>query len=337
MNRSSTIYLFVDRVNNKFPGFSKIIENIKKYIPNTNLIHELDRIHPDEIILPMGIAGAWKLIKKKLPTRLAFIIDSPTLAMIGAIKFYFSQGEYLSRRVLIYALKYIKYSYLEFVVIRKYKYIIVVSEHDKNYLSRKYRSDKIRVISNGVDLPNNHFDKIVNFSNSIGVLSFWGAGGIDDIDWFVKSYLPKLRHDFPNLKFVTAGRGATNETIRYFDKHNIVYLGELDDLGQFFNTIDIMISTKRQECGILNRILDAFAYQKIVLGYGSNLLAFSNLKNGYFAFSSYEDFRYHFEYIKSHKDEIALMTRNAYNYVKQNHSWRKNYEGLQQLIKEAAN
>ena len=63
---------------------------------------------------------------------------------------------------------------------------------------------------------------------------------------------------YPQLKVIAAGRGADNTVKEYFDRNRIIFLGEVENLCDFFNSIDIYITTVRKECGILNKVLDAF-------------------------------------------------------------------------------
>jgi glycosyltransferase involved in cell wall biosynthesis len=333
MSHSKFIYFLIDKQHIKFPGFSIITTHIENLIPEAKIVYTLNGLKITDTIIPLGIVSAIKVLNSKFLAEVAFIVDPPTLAMKGGLSFYFSQGEYFTKRNLIYLLKYIKYAILEFRVIRKYKKIIVVSNHDQIYLKNRYLTDKIEVVTNGVDLPNN--DKVVSikkFDYTIGSLSYWGTGGIDDIDWFVKSYLPKLRAVFPNLKFITAGKGATPLTLSYFEKHNIIHLGEINELNSFFDKVDIMITTKRQECGVLNKILDAFAHKKIVLGYEPNFYAFYPFNDGYFTFKTYEEFIRKFEQIRLNPIIVHEMTEKSYQYIIEKHSWELNYKRLLNII-----
>ena len=113
-------------------------------------------------------------------------------------------------------------------------------EH-KKYLERKYKKANFYTVTNGVVLPSEDCIKEKQFGYTLGILHYWGCGALIEIDWFVKSYLPKLRLKYPQLKVIAAGRGADNTVKEYFDRNRIIFLGEVENLCDFFNSIDIYI------------------------------------------------------------------------------------------------
>ena len=86
--------------------------------------------------------------------------------------------------------------------VEKYKKIIVVSSHDQKYLERKYKKANFYTVTNGVVLPSEDCIKEKQFGYTLGILHYWGCGALIEIDWFVKSYLPKLRLKYPQLKVI---------------------------------------------------------------------------------------------------------------------------------------
>ncbi len=107
---------------------------------------------------------------------------------------------------------------------------------------------------------------------------------------------------------------------------------ELDSLDEFYNEIDIYITTVRKECGILNKVLDSFAHKKIVVALQHNMLAFRELKNGFLTYNSIEELISKIEFIRDNQEQINIMTKNAYDFILTEHSWEKNYSKLNDII-----
>jgi hypothetical protein len=58
LKNSKIIYYYIDTINQKFPCYSKIIDNIILQIPNAKIITTLNGISKSDIIVPIivGIA-----------------------------------------------------------------------------------------------------------------------------------------------------------------------------------------------------------------------------------------------------------------------------------------
>jgi glycosyltransferase involved in cell wall biosynthesis len=333
MLKNNISYCFyVDKINEKFPGLSKLIFQIKLNFDNVSIINDLDEVDSYKEIIPLGTVAAHFYLKKFKKGKVAFIIDAYTLGFLSVAKFYIKRKDFFNKHLFGALLRYIKYYFIEKNIIRNFEKVIVVSEHDAFYLKKKFQCSNIEVVSNGADFPDLSLKKNKDFDFSLGILAYWGAGSIKDVNWFIEDYYPKLRNIFPEIKLITAGRGANAETLAYFKKNGIIHIGEIDSLWEFFNNIDIYITTLRKECGILNKVLDAMAHEKIVLGLNHNLYAFKNLKNGFITYNSFDELVQAIEKIRDNKIKIEEIQRNAYNYVKNHHNWQCNYNRLKDIL-----
>lgn len=326
-------YIFyVDKINEKFPGISKIIDNIIPVFKTIKVVNSLEGItENNKEIVPVGTVAAYFYLKKYSEGGVAFIIDAYSLGYLSISKFYFRRGNILNKYFIGAALRYVKYYFIEKRIIKRFDKIIVVSEHDADYLRKNFKTNKVAVVANGVDPVDQTKSQSKDFDFTFGILSYWGAGSLKDVNWFIEDYMPKLRLRYPNIKLVTAGRAADDTTLRYFKEHGVDHMGEVEDLWQFFNRIDIYITTLRKECGILNKVLDAMMHKKIVVGLEHNMYAFKNLKNGFYTYKNIDEL---YEVI----DEIIAepyqkeKIENAHSYLLENHDWVKNYSRLKEMI-----
>jgi glycosyltransferase involved in cell wall biosynthesis len=327
-----TYYFFVDKVNEKFPGLSKLIYQIRVSFSNVEIINDLNDVSVERKIIPLGPVAAHYYLKQFKKGEVAFIIDAYTLGFWSVAKFYVKHKRFFNKHLIGALLRFIKYSYIEKKIIKSFKKIIVVSEHDAQYLRKRFNCSNIEVVSNGADFPDIELKRKKEFDFTLGILAYWGAGSIKDVNWFVEDYFPKLKMKFPEINLITAGRGANEETLEYFKKNGINHMGEIDDLWKFFNGIDIYITTLRKECGILNKVLDSMAHQKIVLGLSHNLYAFKNLKNGFLTYSNYDELVLEIEKIRDNHILKNEIEQNAFNYLQINHNWQKNYRKFKEIL-----
>ena len=326
------LYVYIDPINIKFPGFSIIANRMVRYIPNCEIIDNLSKCNKSDWILPMGIVAGLNLLKEGGHCNTIFLVDALTLGFKSTIKFSWKYSSIFKKSCIFDVLRLIKYIPIERKIVEKYKKIIVVSSHDQKYLERKSKKANFYTVTNGVVLPSEDCIKEKQFGYTLGILHYWGCGALIEIDWFVKSYLPKLRLKYPQLKVIAAGRGADNTVKEYFDRNRIIFLGEVENLCDFFNSIDIYITTVRKECGILNKVLDAFAYKKIVLGLEHNMYPFSSIKDAYLTYHNYQECEDAIKYIANNSQEIRQKTLIAYRYVQEQHNWEKNIKLLEQII-----
>jgi hypothetical protein len=77
----------------------------------------------------------------------------------------------------------------------------------------------------------------------------------------------------------------------------------------------------RKECGILNKVLDAFVNRKIIIGFEPNMKAFSDLHNGFMTYNNARELIAGIEYIRDNPVDITIIENNAYQYVLSNHNW----------------
>jgi glycosyltransferase involved in cell wall biosynthesis len=333
MSESNTNYIFfVDKINERFPGLSKLIEQVRNTFHNVHVINDLDGIDDAKEIIPLGTVAANFYLKKYKKGEVAFIIDAYSLGFYSVSKFYLKIRMYFNKHLIGAILRYFKYYLIEKKIVKNFKKIIVVSEHDAKYLNNKFNCYNVEVVSNGADYPDLSFRKKKEFDYTMGILAYWGASSIRDVNWFIEDYFPRLKQIYPKIKLVTAGRGASPEIVNYFKMNGVTYLGEIENLWDLFNNIDIYITTLRKECGILNKVLDAMAHKKIVVGLQHNLLAFQNLKNGFLTYNTFDELVEAIEKIKNDEKLVKSIETTAYNYIQLHHNWSNNYEKFKEII-----
>lgn len=337
------ILFYADAVNLRFPGYRKILEPLLARLDGEIITHPDEarqRRNSDIVIIPFGVITSYQCAGDNLD--LSYLVDAPSLCFKSVALFYVRRRRFWHPELWFNILRYIKYLRYESKIIHSYRLVFVASHHDAAYLNNKYKQNNVVAIENGVTLPVSNSIRprsTVDPGNiRLGYLNFWGAGRPYDFEWFVEDILPILRKKFPGLSFVVAGRGIGPELEAYFRYHGVDNLGEVDNLGDFFDIIDIFVTSVRKECGILNKVLDAFAHQRIVIGYEGNMHSFpANVAPFFYTYRNATELIYNIQRILSHPDEVEQRVDHALAYLKEHHDWDKQSSRFRECIEQLRN
>lgn len=326
-------------------GIKVIIKNIQKKLTGVDIHVEsnINKALEYDVILPYGVLASYDVYSKdKSKCTLSLMVDAESLTNIS--KFHYLVNK---RRVVPFKerykelLRYFYHLYMERKIFRTYKKILLVSYYDKSYfekslLTSKY-ADKIVVVPNGVNIPNEKKSKRKQDESIVlGFLSeWWNASG--DLTYERKCFLEYVWKDAvrvnPNLKLVMCGRGMSEKQKDLFKKYpNVVGIGEVEDLIDFYNQIDASIIVNVKHAGILNKALDSFAYKCPLIGEDHNFWAFKNIPNCYYTYTDGKSLAESAERIVEDEKETENKVDKAYKYVVENHNWDNNYKPLISII-----
>lgn len=323
------IYIYARQ---KAHGIKVIVENLKEAFLrkgiDSEIIDTISERNKDDIIIPYGVKEANDIINSGNSCKIAFSADAITLGFQNKIKHYLRIGHVFNYDFIYSIYAYLRYSPLEKRMIRFFDKCIFVSPVDINYMISKTKENKEKFLyaQNGIYIPNEiQHNKFTKFR--IGILSPWVSKQItEESRWFIVNYFKKYSKENENVELILAGRGPR---IRQFEGlHNVKVIGEVDSLEDFFSNIDIMISSNPKGCGILNRVLDSFAYKVPVLGVPGSFTGFPNSDNCYYTFNNYTEFRSVLNKIIERKEELIEIANNAYVYITKNNNWNLIYDKL---------
>lgn len=307
---------------------NNLIEAFKRKGFECERIESLEGRTSNDFIIPYGVMEANELIDSGLPTRVSFPADAITLGYRNKIKFYLKINHFMNYDFFYSIYAYLKYRPKEKKMIDSYETNILVSPVDIKYFKENFNKsdEKYRYITNGIEL-NEIADRTKSQEFRIGILSPWQSRQIyEESNWFIKKYFCKYVKTHTNVKLYIAGRGPRCK--EFEGMQNIKVLGEVSSLNDFFSNIDVMISSNPKGCGILNRVLDSFAYKVPVCGIDASFTGFPNSDNCYFSFTDYKSFCEVMDEMMNHPEELDLKSRNAYEYIKANNDWKVLYDDL---------
>jgi len=160
------------------------------------------------------------------------------------------------------------YGVIDRIALRKYARVVVVSDEVKRRLLKAgVREDVIRKVRNGIDLcpfdtavPSLRKDSIADSTPVVGLIGrlAWEKG----IDIFLRA-ATRVLVEFPGTRFVVVGEGSDKDKLEQLvDELNIrgsvSMLGRRDDMPSIYASLDVMVSSSRQE-GLPMAILEGMA------------------------------------------------------------------------------
>ncbi len=182
----------------------------------------------------------------------------------------------LKRRVEIEKLVFNKILYfLKSQIVRKRELrimknvdkIICVNEMDKKELSKYISSENISVIPHGVDV--NFFAPQPEYEPEKETIGFFGYykhyPNVDAVLYFAKEIFPLIKKEHPSIKFLIIGREPPRE-VRALEKiKGIVVTGYVENLREYLQKCEVIISPIRLGMGMRVKILEAMAMAKPIV------------------------------------------------------------------------
>jgi len=233
--------------------------------------------------------------------------------------------------------KYIYFTILNTFAIRFFKYYIAVSnEFKKMLIDRKFKKEKIFTVYNGID-----FDEKLDFSsredfakkyNLTDHLNKKWIGNISrleqvkGVDIFIKG-AKEMLNKRSDLLFLVAGSG--DEEVRLKDlakkleiEDSIKFLGHINDVNSFLNSIDINTLTSRSE-SFTYVLLEGARFKKPTVSTNVGGIKYMILDNETGLMVESEDYKAFSKRLLTllEDDDMAKnLGENLYNYVKENYS-----------------
>jgi sugar transferase (PEP-CTERM/EpsH1 system associated) len=200
--------------------------------------------------------------------------------------------------------------------------------------------ENLSVIANGVDhtffSPSPMTSSADNRNKPMAIV-FTGAMdypvNISGVLWFVQEVWPKIRHEYPFLKFYVVGSNPVPEIRRLDDEENITVTGFVDDIRDYYNLADICVAPLHLGRGVQNKVLEAMAMGKPLVttskanagvqGEGGRHLLIADTAEAFIEAISC---------LIINPDIAAQLGRSAREFVVNNFDWDVNMMQLQKLL-----
>ena len=307
----------------KSPGVRVIIDHLllsfeKKGI---NLKEVSDCNDPNIIYIPYGPKCAYNCARMNRQVLFDLMVDYLSLGCRNRSISLFKNGYIFTRIFWRELASYFLNYYRESVIYKKFERHFFVSYNDILRVKKRYPQLKCYYVPNGCTFPAREIGKTTSKKVRLGVLSNWTKGTLADVKGFIEKYLPIIKNEIPDVELYIAGKCTDDSIKQYFEECSAIYLGWVDSLDDFFANLDIYIATVPKGCGILNKVLDAFAHKTFTIGHINAFSGFYGLNNGYVVCNKVEDYICAIKTYCTNPNYVFEITNNAYQYVKMTNNW----------------
>lgn len=331
--RQIAIYNF-----NTSPGVYVIINNLIGAFKARGInIIEVDNCdNTDYIYMPYGIKAAYICSKKKRDVLVDLMVDYLSLGCKNRAFFQFCHHRIFTKNAWKEMIAFFVYKYYESVVCKNLNHHLLVSYNDIIKIKQRFPKSDYIYVPNGCSIPEAIKPKVHSSKIRLTVLSNWTTGTLADINWFIEEYFPYIKEQIPEVELNIAGKCVNSAVEKYFTNNsNVNYLGWVDSLNDLFSNTDIYVATVPKGCGVLNKVLDAFAHKTLCIGLPASFTGFYGLKNGYIECETPEDYVKAIKLTIDDPEKINRYIETAYSYINANNNWEKNYSNLVDSIIES--
>ncbi len=161
--------------------------------------------------------------------------------------------------------------------------LIVMSEDDKNYISKEIKeSKKIEVVANGVDTK--WFEEVKKTKHEnptlLSVGTFKWLPNVEAVEFLVKKVWPLVKKELPNAKLWIVGNAPT-ENVYLYEKRDpsIKVIGRIPDIRDAFSGADVLMAPVFSGKGTRYKVLEAMASETPIVS-TSTAVEGLNVKNG---------------------------------------------------------
>ena len=295
-------------------------------------VGSLDGIPQEELVLAYGVKETYELFVKGYRADFALLVDAVSLGFWNKIVFYLKNWHIFNYDFFYSVYAWVKWRKRDKAVINHFKNVMLVSQTDIDYLMRlsPKAGCAYHLIQNGANMPDSITEHIASGHLRLGILASWGNPvTYEESAWFVEKYFPRYLKTHPEVQLYLAGRGAYLSKLQ--GRKNVVVMGEVPDLNDFFSQIDVFLAVNPKGCGVLNRVLDAFAHRVPIVSLPASMSGFQNIDDCYIPFTDYASFVKAMDMAQD-ASVIAEMVENGTKYISYNNSWEKNYNQLVEVI-----
>ena len=145
--------------------------------------------------------------------------------------------------------------------------LFLVSEQEKRHMPAGSCQDRLRSMSNGVDLeyfsPAPCADAAEPTIVFTGVMDYWP--NVHGVRWFTERVYPRIRAVVPGVKFLIVGSKPVREVLRLAAIPGIEVTGFVEDVRPYLRRANVCIVPLEIARGLQNKVLEAMAMGKAVV------------------------------------------------------------------------
>jgi polysaccharide biosynthesis protein PslH len=207
---------------------------------------------------------------------------------------------------------------------------IIISEQDKAAIHHHHKKE-ILVLPNGVDFSEYYPVELVKRYDLLFIGNMSYAPNINSVEYVAKKIIPKLKFQFPNIRFAIAGANPAKEVLSLANE-NIEVLGWIDNPRDIFGSAKVMIAPMHISIGLQNKILQAMAMKLpcVISELANNAIGATDGEHVFVA-KSEQEYIAKIEMLLEDESQRNNMAARAYDFVHTNFGWDKKLQPLTEL------
>ncbi len=228
----------------------------------------------------------------------------------------------------IFFLNYLRAKNIEKYLIKRYNAVIFISHIDASFAATLGKGF-FKIIPNGIDIE--YFKPNISIKEEFPSIIFFGTmsfkPNIDAVLYFYKEIFPKIRREFPNIRFYVVGTSPIKEILRLKEDCNVIVTGGVDDIRPFILKTNVVVVPMRMGSGMKNKILESMALQKPVVCTPLAMEALdSNCKDVVLVANTPQEFAEKTVMLLKNEKKRKEIGFKARKIVKEFYSWEKSAE-----------
>ena len=240
---------------------------------------------------------------------------------------------------LFYTMEYKRLRNYERLISHKFNLGLITSIIDKEYLEKELgislplavvpmgAQERLLKIQSGAENDNIvFFGKMDYYANEVAV------------EFFCKEIFPKIKKLYKNIEFLIVGANPTKKIFDLAKQDGVKVLGYIDDPYPIIAKAKLFVSPQLIGAGIQNKVLQAMALGKPVIGTKKALAAISG-KEGihYEAADSSDEMSAKICYLLEDEKKRKCLGENARKLISEQYTWRNIGGALLKIIGECLN
>jgi sugar transferase (PEP-CTERM/EpsH1 system associated) len=225
----------------------------------------------------------------------------------------------------------------EAMVVGVFSDLLLVSEQEKRIFSRVAPIDHVTAMPNGVDLDffypvrdDRPMDRVPTIVFT-GVMDYWP--NVEGVAWFVEKIFPRIRDRVPQAAFDIVGAKPTAQVMKLQAVNGVRVTGYVEDVREYLRNADVCVVPLRIARGLQNKVLEAMAMGKPVIGTPEALEGIRAVAGeDVFQAKTPETLAEAVIDLLTNRAKADAVGRRARLCVEQSYSWERNLEILDEII-----
>lgn len=225
----------------------------------------------------------------------------------------------------------------EISITEKFNKIFFVSNEEAELFKKQIKkcTNKIDHYTNGVNTEyfnpnenmNNPYEKNSKVIVFTGAMDYWA--NVDAVIWFVKDIFPIVLKKYSDVIFYIVGSNPTEQVKKLGQHKNIKVTGKVNDIRPYLKYANMAVAPLRIARGIQNKVLEALAMNKVVIGTEAAVEGIRNIHELEILITNCAE-----QFAKNIVSELDNNVNdiNSHAFICRNYSWDKNLVELLETL-----